>query len=282
MALRGESRLPEGACRAHGVVVHGFAEHRGRYDALVEELAAAGFAAHRFDLRGHGESQGPRGHVGRFEEYRQDLERVVAEVQDRHGEVPLFVLGHSLGGLVVLDWLLDRGGGPRRPAPAGVVLSSPFLAPAFRLPRLAGLVAQTGSLLLPQLGFRSGIDAGDLSHDPEVVRAYREDPQVLDRVSARWFVEVRQAQDRVLAGASGIDLPVLLLLGGADAIADVERSRRLYDVLGGAKQVEVYPGFRHEVLNEIGRERVVADLLAWLDARFPSATVPRRPGPPAR
>lgn len=271
--LVGESRLPASPPRAHVLLVHGFAEHRGRYDVLVEELAAAGFGVHRFDLRGHGESGGRRGHVERFADYRRDLARVAEAVLPAGSgdRPPAFLLGHSLGGLIALDLVLDRPDRFR-----GLALSSPFLAAAFRLPPFVRAFAGAAARLAPDADFAAGLDPEGLSRDPEVARRYREDPRVLRRLTASWLRAVLDAQTAVLERAGELRLPVLLLLGSADPIADPERGRELFERLGSpAKRLEVYDGFRHEVLNELGRERVVADLLGWLTER----AVPGAPAP---
>lgn len=271
--LVGESRLPARPPRAHVLLVHGFAEHRGRYDILVEELTGAGFGVHRFDLRGHGESGGRRGHVERFAEYRRDLDRVAEAVLPAGSgdRPPVLLLGHSLGGLIALDLVLA---GPERFR--GLALSSPFLGAAFRLPPFVRAFAGAAARLAPDADFAAGLDPEGLSRDPEVVRRYREDPRVLRRLSASWLRAVLDAQTAVLERAGELRLPVLLLLGSADPIADPERGRELFERLGSpAKRLEVYYGFRHEVLNELGRERVVADLLGWLTER----AVPGAPAP---
>lgn len=260
--LVGESRLPPSPPRAHVLLVHGFAEHCGRYDTLAGELAGAGFAVHRFDLRGHGESGGRRGHVERFADYRGDLERVAEAVLPGGpgGGPPAVLLGHSLGGLIALDAVLARPGRFR-----ALALSSPFLAPAFRLPPFVRTFAGAAARLAPDADFSAGIDPDGLSRDPEVVRRYREDPRVLGRLTASWLRAVLDAQREVLDRAGEVRLPVLMLLGDADPIADPARGRELFERLGSpAKRLEVYDGFRHEVFNELGRERVVADLLGWL------------------
>lgn len=271
--LVGESLAPAGPPRAHVLLIHGFAEHRRRYDVLAGELAGAGHAVHRFDLRGHGESGGRRGHVERFADYRGDLERVAAAVLPAgSGDgPPAVLLGHSLGGLVALDAVLARPGRYR-----GLALSSPFLAPAFRLPPFARPFAAAAALVAPGADFEAGIDPEGLSRDPDVVRRYREDPRVLRRLTAAWLRAVLGAQEAVLAHAGEIRLPVLLLLGEADPIADPARGRELFERLGSpAKELRAYPAFRHEVFNEIGRERVVADLLEWLAEPSGHGSAPR-------
>lgn len=271
--LVGESLLPTGAPRAHVLLVHGFAEHRGRYGVLAEELAGVGYAVHRFDLRGHGESGGRRGHVERFADYRRDLARVAEAVLPAgSGDgPPAVLLGHSLGGLIALDGVLAR---PERFQ--GLALSSPFLAPAFRLPPFARAFVGAAARLLPAVHVPVPFAPERLSRDPEVVRRYLEDPRVIRRLTPSWLRAVLDAQAAVLERAGEVRLPVLVLLGSADSIADPGRGRELFERLGTpAKRLEVYDGFRHEVFNELGRERVVEDLLGWLTER----AVPGAPAP---
>jgi alpha-beta hydrolase superfamily lysophospholipase len=253
--------------RARVLIVHGYAEHLGRYDELVGELLAAGYEPHRFDLRGHGLSQEPRGHVDAFETYRRDLEGVLAAVEARAAAPapPLFLLGHSLGGLIVLDHALHHPA-----ASAGLVLSSPYLGLAGSARTLFADLVAHASPLAPRLQLPSGLAADGLSHDPSVVEAYRDDPLIFGTVTPGWLHEVRSAQRRVLARAGEIAVPTLLLLGEDDAVAAPRHGRDLFADLGAAdKQLRIYPGFLHEVFNETGRERVVDDLLTWLDRRSP-------------
>ena len=259
-------RLP--GARARVLIVHGYAEHLGRYDELVGVLLDHGFEPHRFDLRGHGESgYAPRGHVDSFEHYRLDLARVLAAVEARSGdqEGPLFLFGHSLGGLIVLDHALSS-----RSSIAGLILSSPYLAATgIARPLLADLVGRV-SPFAPKLQLDSGLDADDLSHDPEVVEAYRSDPLVFGTVTPGWLHEVHEAQHRVLSRAGEIRTPTLLLLGEDDPVAAPRRALDLFSQLGATdKEHFVYPGFLHEVFNETGRARVVDDLLEWLTRRSP-------------
>ncbi len=249
--------------RGRLVIVHGFGEHRGRYRRLVGELLGAGFECHLFDLRGHGDSGGRRGHVGRFADYLDDLARFAAQA-GRHTEpgstAPWVLFGHSLGGLIAADFVL-------RPDPpfAALGLSSPFFASPDS-PPFARLIAAVARRLRPRLRLHVPFSPRALSHDPRVVEAYARDPRVLDTFSPAWLGEVTAAQRRVLARAGGIRLPVLILVGSADRVADPERSRAFFERLGSPdKTIRTYDGLFHEVLNELERGRVVADLLAWLE-----------------
>ncbi len=260
---RTPSRAPSRAPRTTSepgrrvLIVHGFGEHHRRYDTLTGELTAAGHEVHRFDLRGHGESEGRRGHVDDFAEYRRDLLRVADHVAP---DGPLDLVAHSLGGLIALDTALHH---PDRFA--SLALSDPFLAPSSELPFYARPLANLAVRFRPGATFSAGIDPEGLSRDSEAVRAYVADPMIVRRVTGGWLLEVLAAQVRVRSRADEIRLPVLLLLGGADPIASVERSREVFERLGSERKRQVaFDGFRHEILHELGRERVVGELLAWL------------------
>ena len=259
-------RHPVAGRRARVVIVHGYAEHKGRYRKLVSELTGAGYECHLFDLRGHGVSGGRRGHVARFGDYREDLRLVAREAgADLPPGVPLILLGHSLGGLVSLDFVIHH---PE--TFAAFAVSSPFLAPAFSIPPLKRMLGTLAARILPTLAVPSGIEAAGLSHDPEIVRAYTEDPLVFPTTTLGWFTAVESAQEEVFARAPEIRLPALFLIGSGDPIAAPPRARALFARLGSAdKRLEVYDGLLHEVFNELLRARVVADLLAWLDERTP-------------
>jgi len=242
-------------------LVHGYAEHVGRYPHVIEALNGAGFDCHALDLRGHGQSEGVRGHVLRFQDYLDDLDLFVGSLpQD---SLPRFLVGHSLGGLLSLRYVLDR---PK--AFAALAVSSPYLHLATDIHFLKEAVATAASHLAPTLLTKSPIEAKALSHDPAVVEAYIADPLVFKTFNARWFFQVREAQEEVLKRAGEIRLPVFMMIGSADPIAQPERGRQIFERLGSSdKRLEVYDGFLHEILNEVGKERVVQDLVEWLSGR---------------
>lgn len=252
--------------RARLVLVHGYAEHRGRYRALVAQLVAHGVACHTFDLRGHGESDGVRGHVDRFGDYLDDLQRVIDTVPK--GDAPLLLLAHSLGSLIALCYVRKN-----RKTFDAFAVSSPFLGPAFEVPAARLLMAKTGSLMTPALRLESGLQPDWVSHDPAIVAAYRNDPFVFSTTTPRWFVEVSAAQRDLLAHANEIVTPALFLVAGSDRIADHRLALDLYKRLGtpdAQKELRLYPDLYHEVFNELpdARADVIRDLLSWLDQRL--------------
>jgi alpha-beta hydrolase superfamily lysophospholipase len=263
LALSVRHHLPADS-RARVILLHGYAEHVGRYAEVIAALTGAGYECHTLDLRGHGHSEGVRGHVLRFEAYLEDIDLFLESLP--RTTLPRFLIGHSLGGLISLGYVL------RRPAAFGALaVSSPFLLPAMPVPWLKETLANAASYLAPTLLMDSEIDARGLSHDPAIVEAYIADPLVFKTVNPRWFFEIRKAQDEILERAGEIRLPTLFLLGGADPIAQPERGREVFERLGSTeKRLEVYKDLFHEVLNEVERARVLGDLLGWLEERISS------------
>jgi acylglycerol lipase len=257
--------------RARLVLVHGYAEHRGRYRQLVEQLGMRGIECHLFDLRGHGESDGPRGHVNRFADYLDDLRRVVATVHARGEKTPLLLLGHSLGSLIALCFVRAHPG-----TFEAMAVSSPVLGPAFPVPAARLMLARAASLTTPAVNFESGLLPEWVSRDPEMVAAYAADPHVFSTTTPRWFTEVTAAQRELIAHADEITTPALFLVAGSDRIADHRLSLDLFEKLGTPapqKRLRTYPECYHEIFNELpaARAEVTQNLFSWLEERLAPA-----------
>ena len=242
-------------------LVHGYAEHSGRYEELGAWLARRGIAVHAYDHRGHGLSQGRRCHVSHFGELVEDLGRHVEQVREQHPGLPLTVLGHSLGGLVVLTFLVTC-----QPRLASAVVSGPALvvhmSPLRR--RLAALMAR----IWPTLSVASGLDASGISRDPEVVRRYLDDPLVESTATASFGLEMVRAAETTARRGAEVRVPLLMLHGEEDPLCSVEGSRRFFaEVTAGGSVLHTYPGLRHEIFNEPEHLQVFQDLLDWLQER---------------
>lgn len=256
------SWAPDGDARATVLLVHGLGEHSGRYDHVARALVDAGYAVHALDHRGHGRSTGKRAYVRSYDELLRDLHQFRRLVVDHHPDLPLVVLGHSMGGNIAMGYVLGNQDGI-----AGLVVSGPALRAgdefsAFQL-KLLGLVARVAPGLRPQ-----GLSADAISRDPEVVRAYRDDPLVhTGKISAGLGAALVGAMESFPDRYADLRLPILVLHGTDDQLADVGGSRELEARATNADlTAHYYDGLYHEVFNEPERERVLADLIAWLDS----------------
>jgi lysophospholipase len=255
-----EDDVPTGA-RAHVLLLHGYADHLGRYRAFRDALLAEGFGVHAFDQRGHGRTAGPRGHVRRFSDYLDDFDKCLARMRSQAGNTRAFVVAHSHGGLEAIAALQRRG----TPLVDGLVLTSPYLALAFAPPAWKAAVARGLQGILPALRLPLDLDLSTLSRDEAWVRSTAADP-LYNRVGTpRWFAESTRVQSEVLGRAAALQCPVLLVVGSDDKVASVPTARRFFDSLGTTdKTVREYAGMRHEVLNELGKEEVFRDICRWI------------------
>lgn len=254
--------LPRAARRAV-VLVHGLAEHSGRYDRVGAWLSTRDCAVHAYDQRGHGQSEGPRGHVGRFTDLLDDLETFLQTVRREQPDLPLVLFGHSMGGLVASALLVER-----KPDLACAVLSGPALEVPEHVSGSRRAIARLLRRLAPRLRMAAGLDPEHLSRDPEVVRAYVDDPLVFQRVTVSLASELLDAIPRTAAGAREVRVPLLLLHGESDRLCPVRGSRAFHAQLRGVgHRLRTYPQLRHELLNEPEHEQVLEDLLDWLVER---------------
>lgn len=258
-------RWPVERPRAALLLSHGLGEHAGRYAPLARDLAPRGIEVHALDHRGHGRSGGARAYVRRFSQYVDDFERFRRHAAEQlPARLPVFVLGHSLGGLIALRWLeAHRGAGL-----AGAVLSAPLLGIAKQAARWKTALSGVLSQLLPWLPINNEIDPSELSSDPAYVRSYREDPLVHTRITPRLYTEMVRAMGEAVVEKDRLPRPLLFLVPGADTIVREEDTLRLAESLSGDVAIRRYPGFRHESLNELERARPVGDLIEWLEARI--------------
>jgi alpha-beta hydrolase superfamily lysophospholipase len=256
---------------AQAVVVHGYAEHCGRYRELAHVLHQAGLAVLGFDLRGHGRSAGQRGHVEQFADYLDDLAAAVQHAGALSGArssapLPLLLVGHSCGATVVLRALADP---LRRPAHAiAAVLSSPFLQLRMQVSPVKRAAARIASRYLPRLTMPNGIDIADLTSDPERLAARRGDPLCHDVATSRWYTEVTRTQSWLTQFAHQIQLPTQWLVAGSDRIADTAAARALFAQLPTPGRYREFPDMYHEVFNERARALVYAELGEFLSEQL--------------
>ena len=254
---------PADAPRAVIAIVHGFGEHSGRYPNVVNHFVPRGYAIYGFDHRGHGRSPGKRGHINAWSEFRDDVRAFLQLVAAQEPNRPLFLLGHSLGGLIALEYVLRDPTGLR-----GVIASSPLLAQAGLSPVVITL-AKVLSRVAPTTAVKTGLDASTISRDPAVVKAYKEDPLVHSVGTPRLSTEITAAQNWTNAHAGDLKLPLLLIVGSEDKLVPPEGGRKFFDAVTFAdKQKLDYPGAYHETHNDVIAPQVMADVERWLGAHL--------------
>ncbi|HET9014551.1 MAG TPA: alpha/beta hydrolase [Thermomicrobiaceae bacterium] len=250
-----------GAAPARGavIIVHGIGEHSGAYDSVVARLVPAGYALYGFDLRGHGRSPGRRGFIRSWDDYRQDLAALARLVEAERPGARRFLLGHSMGGVIALDYALRYPDGL-----AGVAAIAPAIGELGVSPgRL--LLARVLSRLWPTFSLPTGLDSTTLSRDPRVVDAYRADPLVHNRGTARLGTEFGETIAWVQAHAADLRVPLLIQHGSADRLAVPDGSRRFVAQAGTAdRELREYPDAYHQLHNDLDRDAVLDDLLDWL------------------
>jgi len=246
--------------RGRILLVHGFAEHAGRLSELAKSLTANGLEVWAGDLRGHGKSPGQRGHIDGWRDYVEDVDSWVRALPE--SALPLFLFGHSLGGLVALDWVLLNPGRVQ-----AVVLSSPAFQLEIVPPAWRRQLAKIVSKIIPTLSQPAGIPPDGISSVAEEVARYQNDPLVHDQATARFYVSFTEAQARLIETGPRVAFPVLILFGGDDSITAIEGARRFAASNLERIELRVYPGARHEVFHETPaiKDLAVRDLVEFLE-----------------
>jgi len=254
--------LPPESPKAVLLVVHGLAEHSGRYANLVDYFVPKGYAVYSFDQRGHGRSEGLRCYVGRFSEYVQDLDTFIGMIRNEYEQAKIFPVGHSMGATIAVAYAVryqDRL--------AGLLLSGAALKIGSTVSPVLMAMAKVLSLLLPKTG-TTVLDASTLSRDRAVVDGYVNDPLVYrGKIRARLGAELIRITRELPSAIPEIKLPVLIMHGADDRLSDPEGSRMLFERVGSEdRTLKLYEGFYHEIFNEPEREQVFWDIGAWLAA----------------
>ncbi|MBU1078799.1 MAG: lysophospholipase [Spirochaetes bacterium] len=250
--------------RKKGVIclVHGIGEHSGRYEHLAERLVKDHFALISFDLRGHGNSEGQKGYIPSYNAVMKDISLLIKEAKKRYPGLSLFLYGHSLGGSLVLYYILTNENGLK-----GVIATDPDLGLAFEPPKWKKFMARALNRIYPSLSMATGLNTDHLCKNPEVVRKYLNDPLVHDRITPRLFVEMQDAAKWVVKHGADVNIPVLVMHGARDHITSSEKSREFADkVKKELSTYKLWQGCFHEIHNEPEKNEVFNYTIKWIKA----------------
>jgi len=239
-------------------LVHGLGEHSGRYSNVALKMTQAGYVLLIFDLRGHGNSPGRRGHIPCYDMLLDDIECFRSESIKRFPDLPTFLYGHSLGGNLVLNYVLRR-----RPKFTGVIVTSPWLKLAIEPPALLRAFVRFLSILWPTLSLSNGLKLNALSRDPSVINAYKADPLVHNKIAVRLFAVMDRAGRWAMENAIQFNLPLLLMHGGDDRITSSEATKKFASSVHCT--LIIWQGLFHELHNEPEKEEILAYTINWLE-----------------
>ena len=258
--------LPNGDPKGILIVVHGLAEHCGRYMNLVNHFVPQGYAVYGMDHIGHGKSNGARVYVHRFEDLTDTLKTFFEMVKKWHPEKPVFLVGHSAGGLISAAYLLEH-----QSELTGAILSAPTIKVPQNISSPTIFFGRVFSTLIPKFGLIA-LDPTGVSRDPAVVEAYVNDPLVYNgKTTARLAAELLKAMQRVFAEGSRITMPILIIQGGKDRMVDPSGARMFYEKINSKdKTIKVYPELYHELFNEPERDQVLSYVEGWLEPHLAS------------
>jgi len=258
-----QSWEPEESPKAVVCLLHGLGEHSGRYAHVGKTFADAGFVLAGFDLRGHGRSGGQRGHFPSFGALMDDIHRYIQEGDERFPGMPVFLYGHSLGGFLVLNYATYHKNSLKGVIATGAGLRSPVLEQKVKI----SLSKVLGSLL-PTITISTGLDADGISRDPEVVRAYKEDPLVHDKATLSAARVGIEAVDHAFAHATEFPTPLLIMHGAADRVTYPHGSQEFADLVPENCTLKLWDELYHEIHNEPEQADVFKFMINWMDAQL--------------
>jgi len=254
--------LPEGDPKAAIIIVHGLGEHSGRYDNVVDHMVPLGYAVYGFDLPGHGKSDGTREFVEQFKDYSDTLTTYRKMVEGWQSGKPIFLLGHSMGGLITTQYLIGHSKDF-----SGAVISAPAITVPENITQMTITLGKLFSKIAPKLGVMA-LDANMISKDPAVVEKYVHDPLVFhDKTTARLSAELLKTMMQVDQDMEKITVPMVIVQGSEDKLANPQGAKTLYAQAGSMdKTLKIYDGLFHEVFNEPEKALVLSEVASWLEA----------------
>jgi alpha-beta hydrolase superfamily lysophospholipase len=251
---------PSHAARAVVLQIHGLGEHSGRYAHVGKFLTDNAIGLYAFDHRGHGRSEGKRGHIPNYESLMEEVDLALVEVRNHFPLIPIILYGHSWGGNITINYLIRR-----QPQVAGAIVTGPWLHIP-KVPALQEQMARIVNAIFPALTQDNKIDANHLSHDPKVVTAYQQDPLVHPMISVRNFVDSDAAAKFALGNVAKISVPLLLMHGSEDKVTLPSGSVEFQKGLIGKHTFKLWEGMKHEIHNEPAQQKVHATMLEFIES----------------
>lgn len=242
------------------VLVHGMNEHSGRYEKVAATFVEAGYAVVAYDQRGHGLTQGKRGDTPSYDQLLDGVEDIVKHAQQRHPHLPMFLYGHSMGGNVTLNYVLRR-----QSQFVGVIASSPWLELAFKPALLDVILGRIMEFIYPSFTIRRPLNVKNLTRDEPLAADIQQDHLRHHDITARFFFGVERAGQYALQHADELKLPLLLMHGNDDQVTSLHASERFAKRAGQLCKFMMWPGRKHEIHNDIGRDEVLTAVLEWLN-----------------
>ncbi len=245
------------------LLVHGHGEYSGRYPYHMQRLTADGIAVYALDQRGHGQSSGQQGHIDSIDDYRGDLSALKQLVEAKFPGIPLFLFGHSMGSVVVLDFALRDPGGLKGLITSGVGLEPKGVAPWCKIQ-----IVKILSRIWPTKSLELNVEGKDLTRDPAEVLSYDNDPVIHHKISARWGDEMLKANKWIKAHPGDVQLPLFMQHGGADPVNLPSGSEDfIANVTYADAGLKIYPENLHNIHADLDKDKVLTDLADWIKAR---------------
>ncbi|MBK1986129.1 lysophospholipase [Sphaerospermopsis aphanizomenoides BCCUSP55] len=262
-----QSWNPEGKVRAILALVHGLGGHSGLYTNVIEYLLPKQYAIYGLDLRGHGQSPGQRGYINTWAEFRDDVRAFLDMLQKQQPGCPIFLFGHSMGGMIVIEYVL------RYPedisALQGVIAVAPSIGEVGVSP-IRVLLGKMLSRLWPRFSLNTGLDTTAGSRDPKILATYTQDNLRHTRATARFSTEFFATLAWINAHAHEWKIPLLILHGGADRVVLPSGSKSFYQLVNCPDKLRIeYPGAYHDLHCDINYDQVLTDLVNWMDQHLP-------------
>ncbi len=260
LKLYGQEWKPDGKVKASIALVHGLGEHSDRYQHVAEAFVNAGLSLTAFDLRGHGKSEGVRGHAPSYDAIMSDISQNIDLVKEHFPESPVFIYGHSLGGNLSLYYCLTRN-----PQLQGAIITSPGLGSAAPLPAIKLALGKMLYHLMPATQMDNGLDRSGLSRDPEVEKKYSADPTVHPKISARLAMDLFANGQYIIDHAAEFPIPLLLMQGSADRLVSPQLTKAFAQAAPLSKiTFKLWDGFYHELHNEPEKKEVLQTMIDWM------------------